>query len=1573
MFDEPLVPVGREPGPAENSALAAALLAFSQRTNPDDFSSLSSFLKRFPRSPWRAALLTSLGIEYYHGAHYSLALDAWREAWALGRNAADLPGKFQADRAVCELASLYSRLGRMDELHALLESVSNRAFLGGTAERINLAREALQMMRHQPGISFRCGPLALQSIARSLNSDAPIDPSILNAASAHRGFSLTQVAEIGKDAGLNYQMAFRRKGGAFVVPSVVHWKVGHYAAMIQQVGDRYLLEDSTFGNTVWATRQTLESETSGYFLLPPGKLPPGWRDVSNREGNRIWGKGVTSGIDPDNYTPDDLQAGQCPIEEMGMAISRVHLGLANLQIRDTPVGYAPPVGPAVRFTVRYNHRDYLQPASQISTVLGPKWSHDWTGHIRDTPANPLAEVKYFVGGGGARTFTGFAAATQTFALQQFDQTRLRRTGPNSYEMLYRDGSKKIFALRSANRVYLTQVVDPAGNAVTLTYDGSLRLVSLTDAIGQVTTLEYTQPGASLLITKVTDPFGRSARFDYGSFELLLEHDGNPNTPPVPTDVFALTNITDVLGLSSRFEYAGAPAVDTNMTITRLTTPYGASTFLAGQGGGPSGSTRFLETVYPDGSRDRVEYNQNTNGLAFSEPAGSVPQGINAFNQWMHGRNTYYWDRNACAQAYGDYSKATIYHWLHSPNVATTAGILESVKAPLERRVWYNYPGQGAPYHTTGSSDLPIRVGRVLDDGTTQLDSYAYNSLGRLVSSIDPIGRELTYIYATNQIDLLEIRQTRGTNNELLFQATYNSQHLPVTITDAAGQTTTNTYNARGQLLTSTNPKGETSTFTYDSNGYVVAADGPLPGTNDTFRTTYDALGRVRTRTDDTGYTLTFDYDTMDRITRVTHPDSTYLQFTYNRLDTAGLRDTAGRQTFFEHDSMRQLTKRTDPLGRVTQYQWCNCGGLRGVVDANGRITQWDFDVQGRPIAKQFPDGSEIRYAYENTTSRLREVIDEKQQVTLYTYNRDNTVKSVVHANAAIATPGVSYTYDPDYERITSMTDGIGTTVYSYVPIASQPVSGAGEIASVDGPLPNDTIIFGYDSLGQRVSMSIGGVQTSIAFDEIGRLAAETNALGVFGYAYEGTSDRMVLQTSPHGITTELNYASTVQDRLLQRMTHKAGSTAVSEFIYGRDIPAGRVATWSQRFGALAPDIYSFGYDAANQLLRASVTNGGAPVKEFIYAYDSAGNRVLEQEGGLNQVATYNALNQISTSTAHGASRTNEWDAVDRLVAVNTGSARTEFSYDGLSRLASLRQLTNGVEVSLRRFVWCGDFLCEERDAAGAVVTRFFNQGMKRETGAAAGNYYYTRDHLGSIRELLDAGGNVRARYSYDPFGRRTRIAGDLDAAFGFAGMFWVPQANLFLTRFRAYDPDIGRWLSRDPMELAEAREGPNLYAYVGNNPINFVDPEGLAFTTADAFCLKHPLVCAEIAGVGAAAADRVRRGGEILQRGWQAVQCGADRLLPGRIQAIRERVPEAVRQFKDYLKDPWTSDNVMKLGVDYAAKGKEYWATVYMGPPHLWLEVGMAFDDAALLLSQRMGISLEAARSWLSFITGFTP
>jgi RHS repeat-associated protein len=142
-------------------------------------------------------------------------------------------------------------------------------------------------------------------------------------------------------------------------------------------------------------------------------------------------------------------------------------------------------------------------------------------------------------------------------------------------------------------------------------------------------------------------------------------------------------------------------------------------------------------------------------------------------------------------------------------------------------------------------------------------------------------------------------------------------------------------------------------------------------------------------------------------------------------------------------------------------------------------------------------------------------------------------------------------------------------------------------------------------------------------------------------------------------------------------------------------------------------------------------------------------------------------------------------------------------------------------------VWHGQEKLEFRDATDAVTQRNYPQGQYVGTTA----YFYTRDHLGSIREMFTGGGTVVARYDYDPYGRSTTVLGTTPTDFNFTGLYRHSKSNLDLATYRAYDPDLGRWLSRDQLEDAEIAEGTNLYQYVRDNPINGVDLLGLATKT----------------------------------------------------------------------------------------------------------------------------------------------
>jgi RHS repeat-associated protein len=1149
-----------------------------------------------------------------------------------------------------------------------------------------------------------------------------------------------------------------------------------------------------------------------------------------------------------NTTSNDPKSGgnQCETSPPPMARYSVHSMLVSLNIEDRPLRYSPPFGPPIDFTVTYNQRETQQPATFTYSNLGPKWTFDWLSYVSDDPNAQLPLTGLYRSGGGAEIFA-FNSSSQTFTPDSQSHATLVKTGAASYERRMPDGSKQVFSLSNGatsypRRVFMTQMVDPAGNAVSIGYDASFRVTTITDALGQVTTLAYELVGDPLKITKVTDPFGRFATFEYTNGEL--------------------TRITDEIGIQSQFTYTtGTDSIDS------LTTPYGTTSFVRGQ----SGTNRWIEMTDPLGGKERVEYRDQAPGINASDPVAPNATGIT--NASLDIANTFYWDKKAMLVAPGDYTKAKITHWLYNAD-GSVSDIISSEKQPLENRVWYTYAGQ-PDYQHAGPSANPSQVARVLGDSSTQLSQFEYNSIGKTTKTTDSAGRVMSHIYDTNNIDLLEIRQTRGTNNELLSKFTYNGLHEPLTDTDAAGQPTTYTYNAQGQMLTRKNAKNETTTYAYGGTvptGCLASITSPpFNSVSAVTSFTYDSFKRVRTVTDSDNYTVTSDYDSLDRKIKLTYPDTTYEQFQYTdnvtgamKLDLTGSRDRRGLWTYRHYNANQQMDSITDPANRTTQYGWCTCGALTSITDPKNQITTFNRDIQSRIYQKVFQDGTTIDYLYDgqtapNTagaTSRLKSSTDAKSQRTNYSYFADDNIQQISYTNTAgqpltPPTPSVSYTYDSNYNRIATMVDGIGTTTYGYNSIAVPPALGAGQLASIDAPLANDTITFTYDQLGRITNRSINGAVNSDNwnFDSLGRVSSEVNKLGTFTNTYVGVTDRLSKLLNPGGSSSNYLYFPNAQDKHLQQIKNLNSTSAlISQFDYTYDVE-GQIATWKKNYAGLAaPQRFDLGYDNADQLLTAPLKNANtnALIKQYTFGYDLASNRTSElvatttttstpnnvneitsQSGGVNRPLTYDLNGSL---TSDGGTRTFEWDGANRLVAVNyTGfTTRSEFSYDGLSRVAKIVEKTGNMINSTRKFVWCGSQKCEFRDATDAVTLRIYAQGQYAGTIP----YFYTRDHLGSIREMLKGSGTVVARYDYDPYGRSTTVLGTTPTDFNFTGLYRHSKSNLDLAVYRAYDPDLGRWLSRDPIG---EDGGVNLYDYVGGEPASRVDPQGLTWKSNSNF------------------------------------------------------------------------------------------------------------------------------------------
>lgn len=908
-FGEPLIK-SASTSAAEDQAFLQALVGHAQRVAPEDVSNLTGFLSQYPHSGWAPALWTNLGLSDLHNGYFSRALDAFQKAWAEGKTATDPRAKALVDRAVGELARLDASLGRNTELAALFDEIGERPISGSATEAVQVAREELSQSLKDPEHLFICGPLALRSLMVAEGAK-PEQISFLQWYRAGpKGTNLVDVGRLADQAKFSYRLVFRNQQQSVPVPAIVHWKVGHFATILGEANGRFQIHDPVLHQDLWITQTALDAEASGYFLVPARlQMATGWREATAAEASNVWGEGPTNGPPPGIPGPQDPPANPGPPDsppppapDCGLCSYNIGEATVSVSLSDTPVGYSPPIGPSAKIRIAYNQREDSQPGNFSFFNVSPKWTLNWLSYVTDDPTNPGASVSRYISGGGAYFHSGYQSRTGQFAAQNNDGSILvlASQSPITYRRQMSDGSVEIYAQSNGStsyprNVFLSQIIDPEGNALTLNYDNQMRLASLTDAAGRQTTFTYGLTLDPLLITKITDPFGRSATLTYDS-------------------LLRLSSITDAIGLTSSFTY------DANSLVNSLTTPYGTTTFAYTAPGAPS-LPRFVQVTDPLGNNEREEWLEPA-PVSDSDPAATVPTGmpVRPTNQYLTYRDSFHWDKSAyvsagCTPTGGcDYTKARIRHFAHvNGNVNQRSNTIESVKYPLENRIWFNYPGQTDSVFS-GSFVKPIATARVLDDGTTQLSAVAYDTTGyfKPTQIIDPLGRTTSYAYS-NHIDLAAISQTTAYGvQQTIAQFVYNTQHRPIFYTDAAGQTTTYTYNAAGQLTSIIDALGQKTSYQYNTTGdltTVVNANNAAAVT-----LTYDAYDRVRTYTDSEGWTATYDYDAADRVTKITYPDGTARIYTYNKLDLASFQDRQFRKWTYTSDADRRLTSVTDPLG-----------------------------------------------------------------------------------------------------------------------------------------------------------------------------------------------------------------------------------------------------------------------------------------------------------------------------------------------------------------------------------------------------------------------------------------------------------------------------------------------------------------------------------------------------------------------------------------------------------------------------------------------------------------------------------
>jgi RHS repeat-associated protein len=623
---------------------------------------------------------------------------------------------------------------------------------------------------------------------------------------------------------------------------------------------------------------------------------------------------------------------------------------------------------------------------------------------------------------------------------------------------------------------------------------------------------------------------------------------------------------------------------------------------------------------------------------------------------------------------------------------------------------------------------------------------------------------------------------------------------------------------------------------------------------------YDGLGRVRQvsnpyRPGDPIQLTTTNYDFLGRVITLTTPDQAQMMTSYSgNITTITDQDTKKRRVV--KDGLGRLKQAVeDPLGQnlVTNYSFNALDKLTGVTQGV-QSRSYSYDSLGRlkqaAIAEQVGSTS---YTYDNN-SNLQIRIDPNGVTTVYGYDLLNRVTSRTYQNDPQNTPPVSYTYDDPLVpfskgELTKVSSSVSTSIYdTYDQLGRIKHS----IQRIEG---NDyAFSYNYNLAGLISSETYPSLRVvTTAYDAAGRITGLTGAksgelvkpyASLMTYAPHGELTSMKLN---NGLWEHATPNSRLQVKEIGLGTFNGDLSKLKiELDYGLTNNNGNLQNQKTTVdGTLIRQDY--GYDGLNRLTSVQETTNGAPRWTQAYGYDRYANRTTLTNSGpeaalLPTQSTppiITASNRISGYTydnngnvrIDSAGNTFTYDAENRQIAQTGINGASTYSYDEDS--LRVKKVTQGVTTI---YVY---------DAMDHLAAEYTSPDQSPQGGG--GTSYYTTDHLGSTRVVTDGNGSVKSRRDYLPFGEELQpgiggraVAMKYGAADGVKQRFTSKQrdveSGLDYFGSRYYASSQGRFTGVDPLMSSAELGMPqtwNRYAYVLNNPLVIVDPNGEGWVWID--------------------------------------------------------------------------------------------------------------------------------------------